>query len=306
MAHGLLAHLERRAVVVAHDVVKLRVGDVALHVVQVEEALVALGQARGIACGQQAVELHGHQRSVDHRVLRGAGMHAHAGDFHLRGGGVERLVGDFTLPSAVHGVGELCAELGDVKVRHAHADLLVRGEGDAEPAVRLVFRDDGLHGGENFRDAGLVVRAQQRGAVGGDERHAFERRKRREALDRQHVARAGKHHVAAIVIRMNLRLHVLAGVIGRGVHVRDEAQRGQAFTALRGAQPAVDHAELVDMGVFKAQRGHLLHQHVRQVKLDRGGRRGGRGGIGGGVHLDVLEESFTGSHKILSLLAFEI
>ena len=233
-------------------------------------------------------------------------MHAHAGDFDLCGGGVERLIGDLALAAAVHGVGELRAKLGDVKVRHAHADLLVRGEGDAEPAVRLVSGDNGLHGGENLRDAGLVIRAQQRGAVGGDERHALERRERREAFNRQHVARTGKHHVAAVVIRMNLRLHVLAGVIGRGVHVRDEAQRGQVFAALRGAQPAVDHAELVDMRVFNAQRGHLLHQHVRQVKLDRRGRRGGRGGIGGGVHPDVLEESFTGSHKILSLLAFEI
>ena len=86
-------------------------------------------------------------------------MHAHAGDFDLCRGGVERLIGDLALGAAVHGIGELRAELGDVEVRHAHADLLVRGEGDAEPAVRLVFRDDGLHGGESLRDAGLVVRA---------------------------------------------------------------------------------------------------------------------------------------------------
>ena len=51
----------------------------------------------------------------------------------------------------------------------ALADLLVGGEGDAELAVGAALGKEDLGGGQNLCHTGLVVCAQQGGAVGGDQ-----------------------------------------------------------------------------------------------------------------------------------------
>ena len=75
--------------------------------------------------------------------------------------------------AAVHRVGPVCAEAPDVKLVCALAYLLVGIEGDAYLAVL----DFGMmlqiiYGRDDFGDAGLIVGAEQRRAVGDDERLA--------------------------------------------------------------------------------------------------------------------------------------
>ena len=71
---------------------------------------------------------------------------------------------------AVHRVGELGAELFQVDLVDAAADLLVRREQDLDRAVLdLRVLDQELRGIHDLGEAGLVVGAEQRGAVGGDD-----------------------------------------------------------------------------------------------------------------------------------------
>ena len=157
--HKLLALREPCHVVIAYYVYGLCLLNIALHVLKVEEALVAFGMLRPLKCGQQRVKLLEHMRGVHHLVLGRARVYVPAAHGYSGGRGVEVFVFYLAYRAAVHGVGKIGAEALNVKHGRAVADLLIGGKGDAELAVRLVFRDDGLHGGENFRDAGLVVRA---------------------------------------------------------------------------------------------------------------------------------------------------
>jgi len=66
--------LQLLGVMVAQDVTQLSVGDVAVHLAQVVEALIALGGLRSCHHGQGAVELQRHIGGVDHGVLGAARM----------------------------------------------------------------------------------------------------------------------------------------------------------------------------------------------------------------------------------------
>ncbi len=88
----------------------------------------------------------------------------------IGGVGAEGLVLDLAEVGTVQGVGVVGAEGLDVEVLGAAADLLVGGEADADRAVqeiRVVLQP--RHEGHDLGDAGLVVGAEQRRAVGVDE-----------------------------------------------------------------------------------------------------------------------------------------
>ena len=162
--------------------------------------------------------------------------------------------------------------------------------------MRRAGGDHLLRGGQNLGDAGLVVRAEQRGAVGGDERHARQLFEAGEGVRAERMPAAGEEHVAAVVVLDDLGPHVLAGEVRRGVHMRDEAERGHVLHAGRGGEPAVDDAELIDMGALDAHRGHLVRELAREVELARGAGRSGGIGIGGRVDLDIVQKAFIGTH----------
>ena len=290
--HQLLARLERRA-----DVVQLGVLHVALHIAQVEEALVALRQAGNIPGGEQRVVFHGDQRRVNHRILGRTGVHAQAIEMQLRRTGVERLVSDFALFAAIQRVGAVRAELGHVEMVNARADFLIRGEGDAEFAVRGVGGEDVFQRGHNFRDAGLVVRAEQGGAVRGDERHADQLFQAGERRGAERFAASGQKPVAAVVMLDDLRLHVFAGAIRRSVEMGDEAERGLLLAARRRGQPAVDDAVFVNVDVFKAKGFQLIDKDVRQIVLAHGAGDGGAVRVGGGVDRNIFEQTFVSAHE---------
>ena len=89
-------------------------------------------------------------------------------DPHLGGG--ERLVVDAADLGAVERVREVGAELLDVEVVDAAADLLVDGEADADRRVLdLGMRREVRDRAHDLGDAGLVVGAEQRRAVRRDD-----------------------------------------------------------------------------------------------------------------------------------------
>ena len=181
----VLAVLESDLVVVADDVAEGRFGNVALDVGQVVEPFAAFGGGGGFVCGERHRDFGGHEACVFHDAFRFAGMYALAVDFERGAGGIEVLVGDVAFVAAVNGVGVFCLEIAEVQAVGAATDFFVRREADPDVAVAgevfvaaafgvAVGFDEFFHGGHDFGDSGLVVCAEERRAVGGDERAALE------------------------------------------------------------------------------------------------------------------------------------
>ena len=206
--------LQTGGVVVPQDIAQLGLVDIAVHLAQVIEALAALG---GLGTGHQGeshMELHGHVGGVNHGILGAAGVNRQAPDGDGGRSGVEVLVLDAAHVAAVHRVGEVSAEPGNVEQVGSLADLLVGGEGNAELAMGGALPQDRFRGGEDFGHARLVVGAQQGGAVRGDEGFALHGGQEGEGGDFQHRTGAGQDHILAVVVLMDHRLDVFARGIG--------------------------------------------------------------------------------------------
>ncbi len=132
---------------------------------------------------------------------------------------------DVTCGLAVHGIAEIGAELVQVDLVDAVADLLVRREQDLDRAVLdLWIADQEMRRIHDLGEPGLVVGAEQGGAVGGDDVVADLVGEYLGTRRRGSPAGVGREHdVAAAIILHDLRPDVPAGAVGRGVHVRAEA-----------------------------------------------------------------------------------
>ena len=135
-------------------------------------------------------------------------------------------------------------------------------------------------GGHDLGNAGLIVSTQQGGTVGGYQPLA-------------HVGVQGGIIGTAQVdllfgvdaqiltgIGQHLGLDVLAGGIGRGVHMGDQADGGQAGITGYGAG---DVAVFVHLGILDAKLQHLSDQRLPQNQLAGGGGTGGSVFVGLGV-----------------------
>ncbi|MGY4453538.1 hypothetical protein ACVWZR_008198 [Bradyrhizobium sp. i1.3.1] len=173
------------------------------------------------------------------------------------------------------------------------ADLLVRREQDLDGAVlHIGVVDEEMRGIHDLGDAGLVVGAQERGAVGGDDVVAdlvLQRGMFSEADHLAGIARQGD--IAAAIVLHQLRLDVLAGHVGRGVHVRAEADHRHLLVGV-GRDRSVDVAEVVEMRVGDAHGLQLGGEHAAEIFLFLGRGRGRGFRIGLGVDGDVAQEAF--------------
>ena len=80
-----------------------------------------------------------------------------------------------------------------------------------------------------------------------------------EGGDLHHHAGGGQGDIAAVIILVQDGGNTLAGSIGGGVHVGDQAQGRLVLTAGGGGDAAVDIAVLVYPGILDAQSLHLFH-----------------------------------------------
>src|SRR5699024_6505428 len=132
---------------------------------------------------------------------------------------VEVLVFDLAQGAAVHGVGVVRGEGGDVEAVRAPADLLVGGEADAHRAVGRAARKQPPCTLQNLCHAGLVVGPQQGGAVGDDQALAHVALQDRVVPGREaQVQSLVQNHVAAVVGRGDPGADACAGGVGGGVH----------------------------------------------------------------------------------------
>ena len=258
--HRLLPHLQAGGTVVTEDIMQLRLAHIAGHLGQVIEPFVALGELRALGSGQQPLQFARHVDGVDHLRLGVARVDVAALNLDLRARGVEVLVFQFAFHAAVNGVGEIGAEGFHVEEIHAPAHLLVGREADADLAVfHLGVRQQIFRGGHDFRHARLVVGAQQRRAVGVDQRVPLEEGQLRE-LRNLHRQLAVQGDVAAVVLLDHAGFHLLAAHVRRGVHVGDEADHGGVPASRRGRDRAHHVAVLVHRHLGHAEGLHLVAQ----------------------------------------------
>jgi hypothetical protein len=165
---------EAGAVVVADDVGHVCLFYAALEGDKVEEALIALRVLRTGHHRKHGAQFLADEDGVLHLALGVAGVHVAALDMDFGRCRVEILELQFANLPAVHGVGVLGVEAGNVELHHAAADFLVRGEPDTDGAVfEFGVLHDVLHGVHDLRHAGFVVGPQKGGAVCGNERLAL-------------------------------------------------------------------------------------------------------------------------------------
>ena len=213
----------------------------------------------------------------------------------LGGRCVEVLIFNAAHVAAVHSIGVLSAERGNIEAVGALSHLFVGGEADAHFTVGHIAGQKPLHRRHNLGYTGLVVGAQQGGAVGGDERLTLQIGQEREFFHRQHRITA-QNHVAAVVVLMKNGVDVLAGGIGGRIHMGNQTQGGLILTTGCGGDGAVNIAVFIYAGVGNAHLVQFLHQQLRQVQLaGRGGERLALG-IRGSVNFGVADQSFVCSH----------
>ena len=168
-----------------------------------QKALLAFGGLRRAGIFRQPLDDGGGDLDrVLHLALGKAGMGADAFDGDGGAVGRKRLVLDIACGFAVDRIGEVGAELFQVGLVDAAADLFVRREQDLYGAVldlRVIYQE--MRGIHDLGKAGLVVGPQQRGAVRRDDVVADLVRQRRMIRGTDHLRGiARQHDVAAAVI----------------------------------------------------------------------------------------------------------
>ena len=96
-------------------------------------------------------------------------MHIIANDFDSDRRGIEVFKFQLTDPAAIHGVRPAGIKCGDVKVLRAFADFFIRRKGDANIAVRDLFRLQRRQRRHDLCDARFIVGAEQRFTIGGNQ-----------------------------------------------------------------------------------------------------------------------------------------
>ena len=139
----------------------------------------------------------------------------------------------------------------------AHANLLVRGKCDGNRTVGDLFVQDALRHGHDLRDARLIVRAEDRGAVACDQGAAFELPEMREHIRREDAPARAEGKVPPIVIFVDLREDPAVAEFGHCIQVRDKAEPGTVFISRRGRDVGVQIALRVYFGICDPHRKKL-------------------------------------------------
>ena len=161
---------------------------------------------------------------------------------------------------------------------------------DARAGARhLGMLDEPLGGGHDLGDAGLVVGAEERRPVRGDDVVADSlgqelARRRREDL---RVAR--EHDLAAVVVAPDLRIDARRGRVRARVDVRDEAD-GRAVVAADRLERREDVAVLGQLDVVEPEPAELVGEEPREVELLGRARIGLRRAIGLRVDARIADE----------------
>ena len=111
----------------------------------------------------------------------------------------------------------------------------------------------------------------------------------REVSHFQAASAFSKRKIIPIVIRMQLRLHLLVCKIGHSIHMGNKAQSCPVFVSRCGRNGTIYIAFIIYMGIFDSHFFHFIHQHMSQIKLTLCGGHGSAGLTAGSGNTDVLQ-----------------
>ena len=146
-------------------------------------------------------------------------------DFDGHRGRIEVFELQLPHPTAVHGVGPLGVEGFNVEMFRPFAHLFIRREGHPDIAMGNIFTFQHRQRGHDLGDARLVISTEQGFTVGGDQRLSQQGVEYREHHRRQHFVSNPQRNIPAAVVFNDLRVHVFAAKIRRGINMGDKANR---------------------------------------------------------------------------------
>lgn len=293
--HQLELLLELGGIVITDDIARRGMVDRGRNALEVIEALVVLGVFRALRIREQRVKVAEQIARVDHAALGVTGMDGLALKVNGCLGGVKALPLQLANGTAVDRVGVLAAKGLDVQQLGAVTDLFVWAKTNAECGVgqRGVLSDtrDKRH---DLGDAGLVVGAQQRGAVTADQvlTHKVVQGGKLGGAHGHGLAVNGTADQVAAFVVYNVWLHAGARRNLGGVEVRDQAQGGLVLRARARRNMRADVGMLGHMGIGCTKLVQFLGKHIGKIKLD-GARRNlvTVGILGLCVDLDVAQKT---------------
>ena len=139
--------------------------------------------------------------------------------------GVKVFILQLAHATAIDGVGPLRVKSLHIEMFRAFPHLFVRRESNPDIPVRNVFAFQHRQRRHDLRDPRLIICAQQRFPVGGDERLTEQLVQDREHHGREHFIANAQRNITAAVVFNNLRVHMFTAKIRRGVDMGDKANR---------------------------------------------------------------------------------
>ena len=158
----LFFRLKFFSVVVADNIIHNGFFHTAVQRVKVVEALIPFCMLRAVGFREQPVKFSRHPQGIEHFVFRVSGMDALSFNRNSRGSGVEGLIFNASQCPAVHGIGALRSESGNIKTVDAAADFLVRRKPDGNTAVPdLRMCQQIFSHAHDLGNTGFVIRAEE-------------------------------------------------------------------------------------------------------------------------------------------------
>ena len=173
MSHQLLAAGEHGAVVVTDNVVKACRRHISAHFTEMEKSLILFCVRWGISCRKHVIELHGNQGCIDHGVLTAARVYRKAFDLYFRTCGIEVLILDLILRTAIYSIGKICSKVFYIEEVCAAAHFFIRGKADTDFSMRNVLCDHLLCHSHDLSHTSLVICTKKGASVGGDQGSSF-------------------------------------------------------------------------------------------------------------------------------------
>ena len=137
--HKLLFLLKKGFVMVPDNVAQYASFHLALHIGQVNKALIVFGMLRLLSLGKQTLELHGDILGVDHLILGRTRMNIQSVDRHFCGSRIKILVFQLAYRTAVGSVGIVGAKMRHIKPVSPPADLFIRSKSNFQCCVNTAL-----------------------------------------------------------------------------------------------------------------------------------------------------------------------
>ena len=291
-----LACLETLTVMVAYDIADGCLFYAALNAGGMEEAFVSACSGRCLTGRKKAHQFLRNKDGILHLLVAIAGVNVHAVYMQLAGCCVEVLVFQFTNGTSVHRISKVASELLYIKVIGSFAYLFVRCKAETDFAVFDFGVLNEIFNCRNyFGYAGFVICAQQRCAIGDDDILTG-------IVFYFGVFGGLKHNlfdfiendVLSVVVAYNARTDVLAGSIGRSVHVGNQSD--DRFPVGVGRQGGHQIAVAIQFHFFESETDKFFTEIFAKFQLACSGRRSVRVFVRGGMKTDVLQKSVCNVH----------